>query len=338
MGHVLGEPLIVTLNNASNTKAIIFGNGINSSSGVATLFVVNIDTGQIIQEISTGVGGDNGLSAPRGWDQNGDGTVDYVYAGDMRGNLWKFDFTGASASIAFGGSPMFTTPGNQPISAGLALAREPLSGRRWVFLGTGRFMTLDDMEDATVQSVYGLIDNDTDAITRAQLTQREIIVTGSMNGSAVRGFEAHAPLSGTSRGWYIDLDEPTPGERVVSRPLVQGRVLAFASIIPPIAEDPCDAGGSGYLNALDAFSGTSTSNPFFDANGDGVVNHEDSLTTQDGDVPVGSFDPGVGMPTLPTTIDRLMVVGGSKGTLADLTVNPQMGAPRRVSWREVLQN
>ena len=337
MGYILGEPLIVTLNDGASTKAVIFGNGINSTSGVASLFVVNIATGALIQEISTGVAGDNGLSAPRGWDENGDGTVDYVYAGDMRGNLWKFDFTGSSGAIAFGGSPMFTTPGGQPISAGLALAREPLSGRRWVFLGTGRFMTLDDMEDSSVQSVYGLMDDGT-TVTRSQLTERDIVVTGTVNGSAVRGFEAHSALPGTSRGWYIDLDEPTPGERVVSRPLMQGQVLTFSSIIPPIAEDPCDAGGSGYLNAVDAFSGTSTTNPFFDANGDGVVNHEDRLTTQNGDVPVGSFDPGVGMPTLPTTIDRLMVVGGSKGTLADLTVNPQMGAPRRVSWREVLQN
>ena len=334
LGHVLGEPLIVTLNDANNTKAVVFGNGINSTNGRSVLYVVNLATGAVIQEIDTGVGGDNGMSAPRGWDDNGDGAVDYIYAGDMRGNLWKFDFTGTTASIAFGGEPMFTTASGQAISAGLALAREPLTGRRWVFAGTGRFISNDDMEDTTTQSVYAMIDEGTDPILRSDLAERNIVV---VNGSA-RGFEAHGELQPGTKGWYLDLDEPSEGERVVSRPIVQGKVLIFASIIPPIAEDPCDAGGSGYLNAIDAFSGTSTGNPYFDSNGDGVVDNRDQLDHGDGQVPVGSINPGVGMPTLPTTIDNLMVVGGSKGTLADVTVNPQLGTPRRVSWREIVSD
>ncbi len=339
LGQILGESLIVTLNDTARTKAVIFGNGINSTSGRAVLYVVNIATGAIIQQIDTGVAGDNGMSAPRGWDDNLDGTVDYVYAGDLKGNLWKFDFTSTTGagSIAFGGSPMFASGVSQPITSAVALAKDPKTGKRWVFVGTGSFISTADFTNTAVQSVYGLIDEGATAITKGQLTKRDIVVTTTLNGRTVRGFETNGTLATTSRGWYVDLDKPTPGERVVNRPQVRGSVLIFASIIPPV-DDPCDVGGTGFINALDAFTGTSTGDPYFDANGDRVVNGDDQVTTANGKVPVGSIDPGVGMPTLPTIIDNLVVVGGSLGNLGDVIVSPQSGPPRRTSWHEVVRD
>jgi len=337
MGYVLGEPLIVTLNDGSNTKAVIVGNGINSTNAHAVLFVYNLATGALIQTLDTGVGGDNGMSAPRGWDDNGDGTVDYVYAGDMKGNLWKFNFTGATASIAQGGTPLFSAASGQPITAGLALASDPTTGKRWVFAGTGKFMENGDVNDKTVQSMYGIID---DAVTttlhRSDLQARTIVMTDTVNGKSVRGFESNGPLNSGVKGWYIDLNKPTvAGERVISRPQVKGSVLVVASIIPP-TNNSCEAGGSGYINALDAFTGSSTTAPYFDANGDGKVDASDTLTQSGTTVPVGSIDLGVGMPTLPTVIDKLLVVGGSTGGLGSIKVNPQGGAAQRVSWREIL--
>lgn len=340
LGQILGDSLIVTLNDTARTKAVIFGNGINSTSGKAVLYVVNIATGAIIQQIDTGIGGDNGMSAPRGWDDNLDGTVDYVYAGDLKGNLWKFDFTSTAGtgSIAFSGSPLFSSGISQPITSAVALARDPDTGKRWVFVGTGSFITTADFTNTAVQSVYGLIDEDTTAISKGELTERDIVVTVvADNKPTVRGFEPNGALAATSRGWFVDLDEPTPGERVVNRPQVRGSVLIFASIIPPV-DDPCDVGGTGFINALDAFSGTSTGNPYFDANGDGKVNDDDKVATPDGSVPVGSIDPGVGMPTLPTIIDNLVVVGGSLGNLGDIIVSPQSGPPKRTSWHEVVRD
>ena len=138
------------------------------------------------------------------------------------------------------------------------------------------------------------------------------------------------------KGWFIDLDEPTPGERVVSNPRVRGTVLLFASMIPP-RENTCDAGGSGFVNALDAFSGTSLGSPYFDVNDDGE--YDDDGLTVDGDVlPIGSVDLEVGLPTLPSLIETLLVVGGSTGTLGSITMNPQGGAAKRISWREILRD
>ncbi|GAB3091927.1 pilus assembly protein [Lysobacter terrae] len=339
MGYVLGEPMIATLNDG--TSVAIFGNGINSSSGNAVLFVINLKTGTVMQEIDTGVGGDNGLSSPRGWDEDGNGTVDYVFAGDLKGNVWKFDFrTGATGSIAFGGKPFFKTQSGQPITADLALALNPSTGQRWVFVGTGSLLSRDDLTDTAIQSMYGLIDDGTGVVDRSDLEARSIDTVDAATGN--RSFEKASLLPTGKRGWYLDLSKPSAGERVVNRPLIDGPALFFASVIPPTS-NACDAGGKGYLNALDAFTGTSLQNPFFDSNGDGVFDNKDTLTNGDGDkVAVGSMDPGIGMLTKPIIIrgpgHAIAVVGGSLGGKADPPVNPPGSAPQRVSWREILRD
>jgi type IV pilus assembly protein PilY1 len=209
-----------------------------------------------------------------------------------------------------------------------------------VFVGTGSLMTKGDLTDSTIQSMYGLIDDGSDAITSSQLQQRTIDVVDAVTGN--RAFEPSELLPSGKRGWYLDLSKPVPGERVISRPLVDGPALFFASVIPP-TDNACDAGGKGYLNALDAFTGTSLKNPFFDSNGDGVFDDKDTLTNGAGEkVATGSMDPGIGMLTKPIIIRgpgrAIAVVGGSTGGKADPPVNPPGTAPQRVSWREILRD
>ncbi len=345
MGQVLGEPLIVTLNNGQ--KGVLVSNGLNSTSRTAALFILNLATGAVIKELNTNVGNagnENGLFAPRGWDEDGDGVVDDVYAGDFKGNVWKFDLRGTTTgswNVAFGGSPMFTTKSGQPITTGLGIARDLSTLKRWIFVGTGSFLQATDATNTTVQSMYGIIDNGTNtAVGLSDLVKRNILVTGtdSATSRAIRGFEANAPLTAGTLGWYIDLDQPTPGERIVSNPRVRGTMLLTASIIPPSSTDICDVGGTGYINALDAFTGTSLRQPFFDSNGSGKVTGADVITSGSTTVPVGSLDLGVGMPTLPTVISKLLVVGGSKGTLGSVVVNPQDGSNQRISWHEILRD
>ena len=343
MGMVLGEPLIVQLNDG--TDAVVVGNGIDSTNRHAVLFVIDLETGAVIRKFDTGAGGDNGLSAPRGVDVNGDRKVDFVYAGDLAGDIWKFDLsasTSAAWSIANGGSPAFTAVdagGNaQPVTAGLAVARDPKTGKIWIFAGTGKFMENGDIADASVQTIYGFTDTGS-ATSRASLVERTIVVAGQApDGREIRGFEATTPVPDDKRGWYIDLDFPKPqGERVVSNPRVQGSVLLVPSMIPP-RTGTCEAGGTGFINALDAFTGTSLGAPYFDVNNDGKFDDNDKLQADGSLVPVGSIDLGVGMPTLPTLIDKLLVVGGSRGTLGSIVMNPQGGSARRISWREILRD
>ncbi|MDP1698955.1 MAG: PilC/PilY family type IV pilus protein [Xanthomonadaceae bacterium] len=341
MGQVLGTPIIAKLNNGKT--GVVVANGINSTSEKAVLFIYDITDGSVLAKINTNAGSptsSNGLSTPRGWDADGDGTLDFIYAGDLLGNVWKFDLSDKQANkwkVDNSGNPLFVAKdaaGNrQPITGGMSVGLHPVDFSTWVFFGTGRFLSTGDLANKDTQSMYGLIDAGA-AITggRADLMQRTIVSLGSNSGKDVRGFEPAGDLTSGKKGWYIDLLAPpsatAEGERIIANSAVIGRVLLTASIIP--SSDPCKPGGRGFINALDAFTGASVDSAFFDVNGNGIFT-DDTI----GGSPIGSVDLGVGMPTMPAVIDTLLVAGGSLGTVGSIAVtNPSNTG--RISWREVI--
>lgn len=338
MGLVLGTPILAKVRNGTPVNAVVLGNGPNSTNERAVLVVLDIETGAVIREIDTGVGSTalpNGLSAPVGIYAADGKTLVYAYAGDLQGNVWKFDLRNTSPA-AWTATRLFTaTKGTaQPITGGLAVATDPATGKRWVFFGTGRFLTTTDVDDRSTysQSIYGVQDEDT-AYTRTNLTQRTLAVTAATaNGYPVRAFEAKSALPPTSKGWYVDL--PGAGERIVQDTQIASSFVVTASMIPE--GNACEGSGTGYLNALDAFTGTSGGTSFFDLNNDGATDN----TAVTGGLPVGSANMGVGMPTRPVLLPGQFVLGGS-GNGAE----PGLGGGRsfgmtwqRVSWREIRQD
>jgi type IV pilus assembly protein PilY1 len=123
MGFSFSKPAIV---NSRAGYIVMFGNGYNSDTGIAKLIILDLFTGHLLRSINTQAGGCNGLSSPTPIDVDFDGLVDYVYAGDLNGNLWKFDLTDASASnwdVAYKGAPYTNGVGTNP---------EPLLYVRWI--------------------------------------------------------------------------------------------------------------------------------------------------------------------------------------------------------------
>lgn len=350
MGNVLGRPIIAKLNNGDT--GIIVANGPNSTGDRAVLYVLDITDGSVLAEINTGVGSTttpNGLMTPRGWDSDGNGTVDFIYAGDLLGNMWRFDLrSGTEAQWANAANRllMFTARDAankpQPISGSPTLAIDPSSYKTWVFFGTGRFLNQSDLtysngnKNVDVQTWYGLIDGNANITGRAQLQQRQLVGAASIDGTPVRAFEAASVLNTTAKGWYVDLKTPpggtAEGERMIGDSAVIGTTLLAASIIPNA--DACEFGGRGYINAINAFTGASVTPPFFDIDGDGVFG-DDNVTVAGVVIPVGSVDLGIAMPTTPTVIENLLVAGGSLGTTGSIGVNNPANQGR-ISWREIV--
>lgn len=370
MGYVLSRPIITKANNGLDV--VIVSNGLNSSNDDPALFVFNLNTGALIKKIvpvdpdgggPISVSGNNGLSAATGIDQNLDGRIDYVYAGDLLGNVWKFDMTSNNFNLwkvadlgSNIGYPMFSaknsTGGALPITGGVAIAYDEAQ-KPWIYFGTGRYLTSGDPASTSVQTWFGIRDDDDVISGRSELKERKIVAAGILNGKKVRAFEPRIYNTTTNdmlnkKGWYIDLVNPPYsaaeklGERIVGTPLVRGNTVVVSSIIP--SEDPCASGGAGYINLVDAFTGSSGvigTEGYLDINRNGFFS-DDKLTTSTGQqVAIGSVDPGISMLT-----DSLILAGPNNGLI---TVGGSLGGTAtepyredrligRISWHEMINN
>ncbi len=176
MGYSFSKPFIVKSNatglSSSDGWVVIFGNGYNSTNGHAVLYVVDAVSGDLVKKINTHAGSDNGLSTPGLIDLNLDYKVDVVYAGDLKGNMWKFDLTDSNPSnwhVDFGGKALFTAVGPskntnpQPITTKPAVMKHPTRHGLMVLFGTGKFLGESDRTNTDTQSLYGIWDfSDTD--------------------------------------------------------------------------------------------------------------------------------------------------------------------------------
>jgi type IV pilus assembly protein PilY1 len=169
LGYTYSKPMIVDTNDSSAGHAVIFGNGYSSVNESAVLYVLDPMTGAVIIKIDTGVGSCNGLSSPVAIDVDMDEKADYVYAGDLHGNLWKFDFTAGSSSswdVAYKDSsgnpqPLFQAKhpdAAQPITAKPDVMRHCEKDGYIVLFATGSYLGETDVDDTSTQTIYGIWD------------------------------------------------------------------------------------------------------------------------------------------------------------------------------------
>lgn len=164
LGNIYSKPAIVRSNDPNYEWVIIVGNGYNSINETAALYVFSLD-GTLIKKIMTQASGSNGLSEPSIIDADGDYKADYAYAGDLNGNMWKFDLTDTSSAnwnVAYMDSnsipaPLFTALG-QPITSRPDVMYHCKKHGYMVVFGTGKFLGESDRTDSTIQTIYGLWD------------------------------------------------------------------------------------------------------------------------------------------------------------------------------------
>jgi type IV pilus assembly protein PilY1 len=306
VGYVLVEPEAGPT--VSGDWVAIFGNGYESKSCRAQLFVVNVETGALIKKIDTGVGSGN-CTDKANTNRNGLGGVRVVrdsnkqiigaYAGDLQGNMWKFDLSAASSTnwkVDLGGVPLFTAGSSKSITAapsviGLTASSNP-SGGYMVAMGTGKFFEVDDITSTSVQSLYGIWDPvpfgtsvSTTALTNTSRLVQQTIGAGTTTSTGTYFTVSSTAVDYTAavpnRGWYINL--PNSGQRMVYPfEVVRSRFLIADTISPAnVSLDPCaqNSAGTGYLYAIDALTGAGIQQPIFDTNGDGNIDSNDAIAS-----------------------------------------------------------
>lgn len=353
MGYTRGQPAVAPLPNGK--FGVIVTSGYEANDDQGHIWILDPRSGSIIHTIDVPTTG--GLGPALVSDLNGDRVADRIYVGDTDGKLWRFDLAdsstsswGAPASLAAGGvaQPLFiATDGageSQAITGPLASAFNQ-NGAHMVFFGTGSFHRIGDNEvddDTIVDSFYGIVDRGVQIAGRNDLLGQQIIAETAVGGTRVRGVTAHQ-MTAAQAGWYVDLLSPVAGvqgERVVSRPVVRGDRVIFATLIPN--PDPCEFGGDSWVMELSTFNGGRLGYTVFDLNIDGDFDGEDFIAvTVDGErvaLPASGIDPDVGITQTPTvvTVDdgEIKVLSGSSGNLVRISERGSVNVGRQ-SWREL---
>ena len=323
MGHAFGKPALAKLNNGS--WGVVVSNGYNSdensqSMGHAVLFVLDVATGRPIAVIDTLAGGPedpNGLSEPVLVDTDDDGILDVVYAGDLQGNVWKFDLSDADAEnwkVAYTDAgdrpiPLFKTDTGQPITSGITLRRHSLGRGLLLYFGTGRYLTAGDHISTSVstQAFYSIWDegivNDAfnTPLTSSSLLNQSVTFEGSFTPTIrnedgtyanvgeeieVRETTAHTIDWEVHRGWRLLLTDASHlgiGERVIAKPQLRNDRVIFNTIL--VDSNSCSSGGRSWLLELNWESGARPRNVSIDVNGDGKFDKYDySFVNADGEL------------------------------------------------------
>ncbi|WP_266169536.1 pilus assembly protein [Dyella subtropica] len=229
LANTVGTPVIARLHNGQ--WAIIFGNGIGGTQ-TAGIYIGLVDStsGAItFQFLDTGVGSatsPDGIAYVSSVDLDGDHIADYVYAGDVQGNVWRFDLTSKDSTkwavSQFGtgaATPLFVAQDAastlQPITTAATVASVQSGGgnRVMVLFGTGQKTPVTsssgDVYASGTQTFYGIWDWDmgawnglstgsayasltgTQSIGRTNLLQQTLASTSNVgNGAQVLGYRS----------------------------------------------------------------------------------------------------------------------------------------------------
>lgn len=309
-----------------------------------------------------GAGPNNGLGVPTPVDVDNDGVVDYIYAADIKGNVWKIDVTGAPTNWSSSYSRLYSAtttspipPYNtvqQPITTAVSVLPHPFGGLMVNFV-TGKSLVTADLADATQQTAYGIWDRPLplppswppSGLSRLQqqgvgTTTTTVNVSGGGTTTIRKGTSVDVDWNNKD-GWYYNL--PFSGEKGVSNPYLNGGdKLIFDTLFVSSASANCGSDPSTVLNMLDPITGK-VPKTTFDSNRNGVIDAADRAPSGiviDGGISGSTRVSGItqGGPNPPPSCgqDALKVntkSGKTSGAGADNCTNTG-----RIYWREILRN
>lgn len=266
MGYTFGEPLVTKLGKYG--WVVMVASGMNNTTGKSHVYVLNARTGALIKTIDTPTAGttdvaDDGTpGAPSGMTQLTayypdltSAQAEAVYAGDLRGNVWRFDMTDKDgnypAPTKIARALDGTTP--LPITTHVLPVAHPVTNRRYVTFGTGKLLAANDINSAQVQRMYAVLDG-----TAGKFAAAGDLPTGI---SFPIGLSQLAQLTDvtkptvinykTQAGWYMNVDS---GYRIITDPAYFQGTVTFAAT-RPTSDDACSPTGSSRVYALDLGTG-----------------------------------------------------------------------------------
>ncbi|HEU4842645.1 MAG TPA: PilC/PilY family type IV pilus protein [Burkholderiaceae bacterium] len=271
IGHLRGAPLVTRIRTGMLRQQAQYGSVVVAASGInpldggsdGALFVLDVgkppaqpwQAGVNYFRIAT-AGTDPALAnalGPPALALRPDGSASLAYAGDLQGNLWRFDLTGRQAVKVF--TAQDREGQTQPIAHAPAVVFAP-GGGYLVLFSTGRMLESTDLLKAsfTPQSMYAILDRpDLAALppaTRKQLARRALAGKDSFT---IKGAAFDYGARDAKRGWYFDFPDATAdGERSAGSPVALAGAIVFDTILPGTGVPP--ARRSYVVDALSGFA------------------------------------------------------------------------------------
>ncbi|HEY0748167.1 MAG TPA: PilC/PilY family type IV pilus protein [Steroidobacteraceae bacterium] len=331
MGFSFGAPIMVKT--AKYGWVVVLTSGYNNIDGYGYLFFVNPQTGVLLEKVATPIAAPGLAQATAFIKDYGDYTADSIYAGDLNGNMWRFDLTLPKSSAALYPAPTLlatatdSSSNPQPITSAPLIEIHPTTRQRFVMFGTGQLLSNSDIAISEMQSFYAILDGSAGGfntvgtpITRSALTFVPDVTIGIV-------------LASPSMGWYTDLGIDTTGNppdniptgyawRVLVNPVAYNGIVSFTDLLP--AGDACSASGHSRVYALNYDTGRSVLN----SNVTGYLYYQNAIT----DLKIiGVNTTGVAGQYVPE-----IVVGTNTGLLAKVDAS-LLGtlSTRLLNWREV---
>jgi type IV pilus assembly protein PilY1 len=256
MGLTYGKPAIVKT--ARYGWVALLPGGYNNISGPnpgkGIVYVVDVKTGTLLHKFITP---DGDTSNPLGLahldafvTDSRDYTATEIYAGDLEGNVWRFDISVTTPYSKTGIKFAQLTDGagnKQPMTTYPLPYADPATGRRFVAIGTGKLLSVADLADRSQQTFYNLRDGSVFEPSSTGLPLTRSVL------SAVARTDNAVDLPDTIKGWYTDLvSTSTIGERITKEAVAIFGVVTATSIQP--SNDVCSRGGTGTFYARDVTS------------------------------------------------------------------------------------
>ena len=434
LGFSLSQP-VIAMSNLSHSDGehewvVVFGNGYNSSSGRAKLYILRIErgidghwchpdrvfdgnersgdhwdhtlqsnhlhcpggadfvkieaSGPVNIPLDGNNDGDlddvadnpdrvlaNGLGSPRGIDINRDGTLDYAYAGDRFGNLYRFDLSSDDvgdwgvellfqASYTEEGMDSYT----QPVTTRPFAVKHPTAvtgadcdpnpdvnspcGGLIIIFATGSLVYADDVTDRKISSIYGIWERFQagagNRVIRSDLVEQAFAFTDATHLTRTLTSNPVDYSQQGDMGYFIDLDTPSygdpstivfAGEKAIRNFHEISGVIYVNSVIPRKSAS-CTGRARGAQIAFCAGTGGLNcvgQSPLFDVNDDGNFDEEDQI--EDGSDPASLMIED-GFPADAVLIEENRLTQSSGRTVQNTLVNPgDTGSTGRLSWKQL---